>query len=216
MSVMTAPTEVVYNGIPCWEIKTQTCIYYYDYIGGGFAGMVDSAGHDWISFNGGQGCHGVYRGIPNMVFRGAGGKNGFHPGHRDNNACISTWLDVETSSTAGAVASFRSQQDNGWSLRWDITECGVLAIVESVNSDSPEYFFQYEGTPGGEWNPEGCLATHSGMAEGSEPKPLGESWEVPFNNGWACIQAANNRGSFAPRLALCQNRFVTVIFHCHR
>lgn len=109
----------------------------YHKLGGGFSSVVDSGGNDWVSWNSATGSAGDNRGIPNLVHPNDGGF--FHPG-RDNGS--------STLVNSGPLkATIRSVSNPaGWTALWEIypTYARMTVIEAAAN-----YWFQYEGTPGG-------------------------------------------------------------------
>ncbi len=133
--------EVEHEGQKSFRIVTPQAAYYYHQQGAGFASIEDRDGHDWLSYNSGDGpvsksgSGGKYRGLPNMVHP----EGCFHPG---NDQCTSRLL------AAGPIkATIVSESNDGkWACRWDIFSCYARLTV--LKADHP-YWFLYEGTPGG-------------------------------------------------------------------
>jgi len=127
-------------------VETSKITYYYDIKGGGFARIIDSEGHDWVSFKmqpWGEypaAAASAFRGLPNMFFQqeddGAG-----HPGH---DKCTS-WIEegkIVTDSLSGR-----------W--RWEWTFFADHVVLDVVKADPDRaYWFLYEGTPGGSFDPD--------------------------------------------------------------
>jgi hypothetical protein len=150
-----------YEGRPHFRIETSKLTYYYDIRGGGFSRIIDENGNDWISFKmepWGEypaAAAGAFRGLPNMVFQeeddGAG-----HPGH---NKCDS-WLEdkkIVTRSLSGK-----------WKWSWEFFDDHAVLEVLTADPDRT-YWFLYEGTPGGKFDPEN---TYFGTSN-SGPEILG-------------------------------------------
>lgn len=133
-----------YQGKDHYVIKTKNATYYYDIAGGGFSRMLDTYGNDWIAFKQltsdyPQGAAGTFRGVPNMVYQGEDNGAG-HPGF---DQCHSWFED-------GMLYS--ESKSKLWKWRWSFhnshAELEVLKVDPNRN-----YWFLYEGTPGGKFKP---------------------------------------------------------------
>lgn len=147
-----------------WRFEFPTYAAYYDPIGGGLASLVDGQGRDWLSFRPGSGPRGEYRGLPNLVHR-PGGHSRFHAGYTGQQACTSTRV---------ADHEICGEAPEGWRLRWRFQACGFTCALEAAPPGDPCYWFLYEGTPGGSWEPDRCAAH---FADGSA-RPLTDDWEL--------------------------------------
>ena len=139
------PLITEYQGKDHYLIQTKHITYYYDLAGGGFSRMIDTNGNDWISFKAGSsgdypaGAGNVFRGIPNLVFQGEDNGAG-HPGF---DQCTS-WVE------AGRLYS--ESKSKKWKWSWTFYE--NYAVLDLLKVDSSRtYWFLYEGTPGGRFNP---------------------------------------------------------------
>lgn len=154
------------EGQAAYEIITPNATYYYHTLGGGFSSVIDIDDNDWVGNNPVNGPTGSYRGIPNMAPSGF-----FHPG-----------LDFSLSFVIdfGPLrASFESMSpDELWRVRWDVypthARLEVLAAPEN-------YWFLYEGTPGGSFDPDVDFMVRSDATQlpGSfawETDLVGEEW----------------------------------------
>ena len=128
------------EGQAAYKIETPRATYFYQPEAGGFSSMIDRDGNDWISFNRGKGPQGMYRGIPNLVFPG----DIFHPGHKH---CRSEIIQ----NTKQLVSIRSTSNDNAWSCVWDIYPTHATLTVTQADSN---YWFLYEGTPGGSFSEE--------------------------------------------------------------
>jgi hypothetical protein len=162
-------TEDTDEGIDCFKIVTDSATYYFDKAGAGFTSIVDTDGNDWIDFHP-EGTPGVdngqsgwYRGIPNM------GLNVFgHPGYTGATSTTSDSLGVPLSK-----ATVQSTKDS-----WDVTwEFFPLYAKMTVNSVGENYWFLYEGTPGGAVGGDDTCHRSSG-----ESTSLSGSWEGDVEN----------------------------------
>jgi len=127
-------------------ITTPSAIYYYDRAGGGLSRMIDRDGKDWIAFKKEPwdqypaSAASAYRGIPNLVFRSDDGGAG-HPGH---DQCTSEQINKN---------SIRTISKSGkWQWTWQFFDDYARLNVQKVDPDYA-YWFLYEGTPGGEFEP---------------------------------------------------------------
>ena len=144
-------SEVSHHGQNAWKIETPAATYVFQKAAGGFSSLLDPDGNDWISFKPGGGPAGEYRGIPNLVHP----EGFFHPGSAN---CTSR---IETNAT-GCVA-IHSECDNGqWACRWDISPVSATLTVLTVPKN---YWFLYEGTPGGQLDEDSDWVMRSDGAE---------------------------------------------------
>lgn len=161
--------EDVDEGQDCFVIETEVATYYYHKEGAGFSSILDREGRDWIGYRKGDGPAGEYRGVPNMVFRGED-RGYFHPGHTGTKGSVTELVGSTTSS-----ASLRSTSGDGkWQVEWNITaHCAQMTVLK-VDPEDSTYWFLYEGTPGGRFQPED---SQWGRCTG-EVGPLTEDWEA--------------------------------------
>lgn len=138
--------EVSYQGAPHYLVQTEKVSYYYDREGGGFSRIIDREGNDWVSFKKepwGEypaSAASAFRGLPNLVWQGADDGAG-HPGHKKCNS----WLDgnqIVTESKSGK-----------WKWRWSFGPDYAQLEVIKTNLNRG-YWFLYEGTPGGKYQPD--------------------------------------------------------------
>jgi len=138
--------EVSYEGLPHFLVKTQKVHYYYDRQGGGFSRIIDEAGNDWVSFKRepwGEypaSAASAFRGLPNLVWQGADDGAG-HPGHKQ----CKSWIEgnkIVTESVSG-----------NWKWSWTFGPDHAQLDVLKIDSERG-YWFLYEGTPGGKYQPE--------------------------------------------------------------
>lgn len=127
-----------------FKVETQAGTYYYHKQGAGFSSLDDAEGYDWINYNGyhGSGFGGEYRGIPNMVLPSNGGL--FHPGSKDKKlaSCLLSTGPLKTSIYSIHLFS----NTDKWMVTWDILPTYAQMEVLAARYD---YWFLYEGTPGG-------------------------------------------------------------------
>jgi hypothetical protein len=125
------------EGFDSYRITTDAGTYYYHTQGGGFSSLVDSQGNDWISWSSATGSAGEYRGVPNMVHPNEGGH--FHPGLLTSNSTI-----VGEGPLKVSIVS--TTDDGKWQALWEIYPAYARMTVLRAGG---EYWFLYEGTPGG-------------------------------------------------------------------
>lgn len=146
----TKPTFKVsvkpYEGRNHFVVETSRITYFYDIRGGGFSRIIDAEGKDWITFKMAPwdeypgSAAGAFRGLPNMVFEGDDGGAG-HPGH---DKCTS-WIEEEKIVTESLSGK--------WRWEWTFSKDHVVLDVVKADPDR-SYWFLYEGTPGGSFDPE--------------------------------------------------------------
>lgn len=125
-----------YQGQPSVKVETPTATYIYHKQGGGFASIIDNDGNDWISYKPSGGSAGNYRGIPNLVHP----EGFFHPGD--------TGTTTEIKQSGSIISILESTSTDGkWKTRWEIYP--TFAKMTLLNKGSVNYWFLYEGTPGG-------------------------------------------------------------------
>ncbi|HRO65112.1 MAG TPA: hypothetical protein PKU78_02740 [Candidatus Dojkabacteria bacterium] len=136
--IVKATDNVTYKEYASIRIETPNGEYYYHKTGGGFATMIDKDSKDWISWNKSTGANGDFRGVPNMVHPNDGGY--FHPG-RDT-------VQTELLNSGPIRTSFRSFVGAEWEVIWDVyPEYASMRVIKAPSTKN--YWFLYEGTPGG-------------------------------------------------------------------
>ena len=142
------------------KIATPAATYYYHKAGAGLASLEDRDGNDWIGYHPGGRSAGEFRGIPNLVHP----EGYFHPG---GTQCETTIVEP------GPVkASLESQSKDGkWAVRWDIFPTFARLTVLKAPK---EYWFLYEGTPGGKLDESGDRCT---LSDGRTIS-AGERWDT--------------------------------------
>jgi hypothetical protein len=126
---------VMDEGQTSLQIDTDSGSYFYQEQGAGFSSVVDPDGNDWVSYTPGGGSAGEYRGIPNLTYPAGD----FHPGATSG---------VTTLVHEGPLrAEIESETLDGlWRVRWVIYPDSAKMTVELADGN---YWFLYEGTPGG-------------------------------------------------------------------
>ena len=159
--------NVSFEGESSYQISTPEATYYYHKTGGGFAGMQDKNGVEWIGFDPtpGSGSGGEYRGIPNAVYNPPS-NSFFHPGFTNSNSTIvhsgPLKLTIDTKST---------DSGNPWECTWEIFPqyARMTMLVQGIST----YWFLYEGIPGGEYN----ATTNYVVRSDGTKTPGGTTWD---------------------------------------
>ena len=139
---VAATDGVAHKGYQSIRLQTAAAEYFYHKPGGGFATLFDANNNDWINWNTAAGGAGDYRGIPNMVHPNDGGF--FHPGRNS----VTTTLVAD----GPLKATFRSVSDGGaWTVQWDVFP--TYARMTVIKAGTTNYWFLYEGVPGGALQP---------------------------------------------------------------
>lgn len=130
-----------YQGEAAFRIATEAATYVYHMGGSGFASLIDRDGNDWISYRPEGGFEGNYRGIPNIA------PPQFHPGRPEGKRSseIMHHGPLKTTIESGT-------KDGQWRLRWEIFPRHARMTLLSKGPEP--YWILYEGTPGGEFDPE--------------------------------------------------------------
>lgn len=162
-------TEVVEQGQPSYRIVTPSATWVYHREGAGFSSIIDSAGHDWISYRPTGGAAGNFRGIPNAVHRrGAEGNNFFHPGHTGPKGSETSIVTAEPDR----VVLRSKSRDGRWTTEWEILPDRARLRFAAVPNDDGMFWFLYEGTPGGQFDSNDLCVRPGGVST-----LLSERWE---------------------------------------
>jgi len=135
-----------YENSSHYIVHTTSATYYYDIQGGGFSRIIDTDGNDWVSFKRepwGEypaSAASSYRGLPNLVFQGDDDGAG-HPGHKKCTSRVQG-NTIITESLSGK-----------WQWRWEFFDDYAVLDISKTDT-SRNFWFLYEGTPGGEFAPE--------------------------------------------------------------
>ena len=141
--------SVGHKGYPSIHVLAGGTEYFYHKPGGGFATLIDTDNNDWINWNTTPQGAGNFRGIPNMVHPNDGGY--FHPGR--------TGVTTTVVHDGPLRATFRSgSNNNAWQVQWDIFPDYARMTVLKVAAN---YWFLYEGVPGGQLQPGSDRLTRS-------------------------------------------------------
>jgi len=142
------------------RIVTPSATWYYHKLGAGFASLEDADGNDWIGYHPGNRAAGEFRGIPNLVHP----EGYFHPG--------GTKCQTAVVQAGPDKAILESRADGGnWAVRWEISAAFARLTVLKAPK---QYWFLYEGTPGGEMDEAADTCT---LSDG-KARPLSERWDT--------------------------------------
>ena len=135
---------VVDEGASAFKIETNTATYFYHIKGGGLSSLNDQGGNDWISYKSNvPGNGGAFRGIPNAVSPNNGGH--FHPG---SNTMTTTLLNE---GPLKVTVHVKENKAPGGRVKWE----GMFEFYPNYTNFTMlaapyNYWFLYEGTPGGQ------------------------------------------------------------------
>ncbi len=159
ISPLVALTDnVVDEGQESYRVATQSGTYYFHKKGGGLSSLVDSDGRDWLSYAPTGGSDGAFRGVPNAVYP----EGAFHPGYPNGTSSIANQGPLKVTVNHKTV-------DNKWKATWDFYPTYTQV---SVTSTDHNYWFQYEGTPGGTLSPTSDYVVRSNGVQSL----LSQSW----------------------------------------
>ena len=151
------------GGLACFQIKTESAVWFLEKSGAGLSSVIDRDGNDWINFHPrpGSGAAGEYRGFPNAVHQQAG--NYFHPRNRAT--------DPATTTVVGRgpdrVTITASSSNGKWACRYDFTSTHCTFTM-TKRPEGMKYWVLYEGTPGGQYDDSDWWMTSAQ----SKPVPL--------------------------------------------
>ena len=140
------------EGVASFKIQNATGTMFIHKSGGGVSSFNDLNGNDWVSWNDSTGAAGKWRGIPNST----GGNNAgtFHPGPGSMTPTVLSSGPVKT------TIHFIGKKIQGDIDRWEGTfeiypTYTTFTMVKARVSAAVNYqfYFLYEGTPGGQLNP---------------------------------------------------------------
>ena len=174
---VTLSQNRVDEGFASYLIENDTGAIFYHTAGGGISSMVDVDGIDWINHSAQSGSFGEFRGIPNMVPPAAGGY--FHPGFT---TATTTLVD-----RGPLRVRFEARSDNReWRAQWDVFPDHIR--IEVLDKPSDNYWFLYEGTPGGVLDSGDSTVRSTGSA--SEVSGL-DSWNADIaGEEWVMVNAS--------------------------
>lgn len=151
LSVPTYPSQVTVTsttdeGQNALQIQTEAATYFYQLEAGGFSSLLDPAGNDWINYHPepAESAAGAYRGIPNMVHP----EGAMHPGATGHTTTI-----LHQGPLKATIRTTVNTDDDAaqWVTQWEFFPTFARLTVLEQDHD---YWFLYEGTPGGRLEPE--------------------------------------------------------------
>jgi len=156
---VTLTEDVIDEEQLSYEIQNQSATYFYQKEGAAFSSVLDLSGNDWISYTTTIGAGGSYRGIPNMIYP----EGDFHPGSEAATSQIMAQGPLKI--TIHSVTN-----DSKWEALWEIfPDYARMTLLKAEQ----EYWFLYEGTPGGALEDINDIVVRS---DGTET-PATSSWE---------------------------------------
>ena len=141
--------EISYKGTEHFKVRTSNATYYLEKQSGGFSGILDMNGTDWIQFRKSdsasvpRSADSDFRGLPNLVHGGEQGGVG-HPGF---DQCISKITNDSTISV--------TSKSGKYAFDWIFSPESAILIIQKADT-MRNYWFLYEGPIAGKYNP----ATH--------------------------------------------------------
>jgi len=124
------------QGLSAFKITTGNAVFFIQKENGGISSLLDVDGNDWVSYQPGGGAAGEYRGIPNALFP----ENISHPGRKTASCTQTAGNDKSVEITCNA--------NNGCcTFIWTIND--YYATIAFTKMNTHNYWFLYEGTPGG-------------------------------------------------------------------
>lgn len=151
-----------YQGEEAFRIQAELMTYVYHVGGSGFASLIDRDGNDWISYRPEGGFEGHFRGIPNIA------PPQFHPGRAEGKKPSRVLAQGPLKKTI-----LSETEDGAWRARWDIFPRHARMTLLSKGPDP--YWILYEGTPGGEFDPDTDFWFNSAGVRMPMPEP-NEYW----------------------------------------
>ncbi|MEM7335214.1 MAG: Ig-like domain-containing protein [Chloroflexota bacterium] len=126
------------------DASTLNTAYYYHMRGGAFASIYDRDGNDWVGYYNTSNSQsgGEFRGIPNLG-------DVFHPGYNSTSAPAMRSASTVVEDGPLRLSILSVSHDGEWTARWDIFPTYARMTLLDM-PDGGDYWFLYEGTPGGE------------------------------------------------------------------
>jgi hypothetical protein len=170
--LVTLTDSVLDAGQSSFRIQATGATYYYHKLGAGFSSLVDASGNDWLGYDPtpGSGGNGEWRGTPNSKLGSTG--QAFHPGY--------TFCTSNVVHNGPVKATFRSiSTDGNWECYWEIyPRFARMTMTKAAGN----YWYLYEGTPGGGTDPSTLFMYRS---DGTQTY-LNQSWTGDIaTNEWA-------------------------------
>lgn len=149
-------SEVEQGGLAHYQIVTPSSTYLLEKSGGGIGQLLDRDGHDWLGFAATplSGAAGEFRGFPNAVHQQAG--NYFHP---RNQATEPAQCRIEYQGRERIRIAVTSENQL-WQGYYDFLPTHCVFTMTRMPSEK-KYWVLYEGTPGGQFDPDDWWMTSS-------------------------------------------------------
>ncbi|MGB7345522.1 MAG: PQQ-dependent sugar dehydrogenase, partial [Pirellulaceae bacterium] len=156
------------DGLAAYKIETETATYFLEKMGGGLSSLVDQDGNDWLGFHPrkGSGAGGEFRGFPNAVYKQDGSY--FHA----KNAHVDFMKTRVEQAKEGYVSIIAHSPNGNWQGRYEFFATHCTFTMIKMPSDK-KYWVLYEGTPGGDLNPDDWWMTSAIKS----PQPIGKHHE---------------------------------------
>jgi len=175
----TTVDSLMYENQMTYLVDTPRAAYYYQKNGAGLASIIDTDGNDWIGFHDipGSKTAGEYRGIPNLVFTEANtAASFFHPGFDNATSTIVNHGPLKVS-----IRSMTNTPTNEWIVLWEFYQNFARLTVNQVGtSNAGNYWFLYEGTPGGALDIGDVVVRSDGSVSSAFDKT--DAWETSQDN----------------------------------
>ncbi len=141
-----------------YKVETARGTYYYQKQGAAFSSLVDQDGNDWMGYHPTGGAGGSYRGVPNMIHP----EGEFHPGSTAATSVILSQGPLK-------IAIKSTTTDGKWEALWEFfPEYARMTLLKHDH----DYWFLYEGTPGGTLD----MATDQVVRSDGTTTLASESW----------------------------------------
>jgi len=161
-SLPTFPTQVAVTtaddeGQSSFRVQTANATYFYQKAAGGFSSLLDANGNDWLNYHPtpANSPSSTYRGLPNMVHP----EGKLHPGATGHNTTLVNSGPLKATIRTVINTDSDSRQ---WDVLWEFfPEYSRMTLLD-VDHD---YWFLYEGTPGGDLEPNKDFVVRSNGAQ---------------------------------------------------
>jgi CubicO group peptidase (beta-lactamase class C family) len=138
-------SDVTLHGdMNCFKVETPMATYLYGKKGAGFASILDTGGHDWISYHPGDNARGEYRGLPKCGQPTKFFHCGYGYGMYKTDNIFTSRVTVRS---ANHLRIESETADRKTACAWDFYTTHATLTLRRI--DLPTYWFLYEGTPGG-------------------------------------------------------------------
>lgn len=117
------------------KIETPQTTYYFRKSGGGFSGIIDAEGKNWISHSNAPKSSGMWPGLPNTNI----------PGWRPEQSGTETKIILKERDKL-VISCEKNNYKSTWTFFPD------YATMSVIKADS-NYYFSYEGAPNGKFDP---------------------------------------------------------------